>query len=95
MSRIRTALLTISIAGALVAGTSFAPSIAQSTSQSMKDKAKSATEDVSKWTEKQWNAAKAKWVKEKEKWDSCNKQAAEKKLSGRESWSFIYTCMSS
>jgi hypothetical protein len=97
MSEIRTALMTIPIAGALVAGTSFAPtvSIAQSTSQSMTDKAKSTTDDVSKWTQKQWNAAKAEWVKQKGKWNSCNKQASDKKLSGRDSWSFIYTCMTS
>ena len=50
-------------------------------------------EDVSKWTKKQWNAAKAKWSKEKVKWANCQKQANEKKLSGRESWSFIYDCM--
>src|SRR5437773_1065121 len=97
MSKIRTALMTIQIAGAIAAGTSFAPtvSIAQSTGQSMTNKAKSTTEDVSKWTQKQWNAAKAKWVKQKDKWNSCNKQASDKKLSGRDSWSFLYTCMTS
>jgi hypothetical protein len=50
-------------------------------------------EDVSKWTQKQWDAAKAKWSKEKVKWAGCQKQANEKKLSGRESWSFYYDCM--
>ena len=59
--------------------------------QATKDSSK--TEDVSKWTQKQWNAAKVKWMKEKDKWSSCNKQAANEKLSGRKSWSFIYTCM--
>ena len=97
MSKIRTIVVSIAIAGAVVAGMAFAPGVssAQSTSQSMTDKAKSATEDVSKWTQKQWNAAKAKWVKQKDKWNSCNKQATDKKLSGRESWSFLYTCMTS
>jgi len=92
MPKIRTVLTAIAIAGAIPA---LAPnvSVAQSTSQSMTDKAKSTAEDVSKWTQKQWDAAKAKWVKEKDKWNSCNKQAAGKKLSGRDSWSFIYTCM--
>jgi hypothetical protein len=26
-------------------------------------------EDVSKWSRKQWNAAKAKWSEEKTQWD--------------------------
>ena len=97
MLKVRTALMTIPIAAAIAAGTSFAPtvSIAQPTSQSMTDKAKSTTEDVSKWTQKQWNAAKAKWQKQKDKWNSCNKQASDKKLSGRDSWSFLYTCTTS
>ncbi len=97
MSKIRTVLMTIVIAGSIAPGTVFAPrvSIAQSTSQSMTDKAKSTKEDVSKWTQKQWDAAKAKWAKQKDKWNSCNKQAADKKLSGRDSWSFLYTCMTS
>ena len=93
MSKIRTVLLTIATAGTLAAGTVFAPTV--SSSQSVTDKTKSATEDVSKWTQKQWNAAKTKWVKQKDKWNSCNKQAADKKLSGRDSWSFLYTCMTS
>ena len=50
-------------------------------------------DDVSKWTQKRWDAAKAKWAKEKVKWADCQKQADEKKLSGRKSWSFLYNCM--
>jgi len=50
-------------------------------------------EDVSKWTRKQWNAARAKWVKEKEQWGDCEKQAHAQKLSGRKSWQFLYDCM--
>jgi hypothetical protein len=50
-------------------------------------------EDVTKWTQEQWNAAKAKWSKETAKWGDCQKQADAKKLSGRESWSFLYGCM--
>ena len=52
------------------------------------------SENVSKWTRKEWNAAKAKWSMEKVKWASCRNQAKEKKLSGRKSWSFLYDCMS-
>lgn len=51
-------------------------------------------EDVSKWTRKQWNAAKAKWASEKDKWDGCEKQAKTQKLAGRKSWQFLYDCMS-
>jgi len=49
--------------------------------------------DVSKWTRKEWRAAKAKWVHEKTKWHDCNGQAKAQKLSGRKSWQFLYDCM--
>jgi hypothetical protein len=55
----------------------------------------SKIDDVSKWTTKQWNHAKAEWAKEKEKWADCQKQSKDKKLSGRKSWSFLATCMTS
>src|SRR5262249_47911478 len=75
VSKTRTVLMAVAIAGAMLA---FAPtvSVSQSTSQSMTDKAKSTAEDVSKWTQKQWDAAKAKWVKQKDKWSSCNKHSS-------------------
>jgi hypothetical protein len=50
-------------------------------------------EDVSKWTQKQWNAAKAKWSEEKTTWNDCQAQAKTKNLSGRKSWQFLYDCM--
>jgi ATP:corrinoid adenosyltransferase len=50
-------------------------------------------EDVSKWTQKQWNAAKTKWSEEKTKWNDCQTQAKTKDLSGRKSWQFLYDCM--
>jgi len=50
-------------------------------------------EDVSKWTQKQWNAAKAKWSEEKTKWNDCQAQGKTKNLSGRKSWQFLYDCM--
>jgi hypothetical protein len=52
-----------------------------------------AMEDVSKWTRKQWHAAKARWVQEKEQWADCRNQANAKSLSGRPSWQFLYDCM--
>jgi hypothetical protein len=96
MPRIQTPLIAILILGAVATGR-FGPTMASAQSrdqtQTMTDKAKTTVDDVSKWTQKQWNAAKAKWVKEKDKWNSCNKQAKDKKLHDRNSWSFIYTCM--
>jgi len=49
--------------------------------------------DVSKWTRKQWGAAKAKWVEEKDAWNGCQTQARTQNLSGRRSWQFLYDCM--
>ena len=105
MSSIRIAMMSVVI-GSAVAATALAPtfSLAQTTSQpqssptqstgkSMSDTIKSTAEDVSKWTQKQWDEAKAKWAKEKDKWESCNKKASDQKLEGRNSWSFLYTCM--
>jgi len=53
----------------------------------------SKVEDVSKWTRKQWEAAKAKWSKETTKWSNCQKKADDQKLSGQKSWQFLYDCM--
>jgi len=53
----------------------------------------STMEDVSKWTQKQWNAAKAKWTEKKTQWNYCQTQAKAKNLSGRKSWQFLYDCM--
>jgi hypothetical protein len=52
-----------------------------------------AAEQVEKWSRKQWTAAQKKWSKDKAKWADCRKQAKDQTLSGRKSWSFIYSCM--
>ena len=91
MSPIRIALMSALIAAA-AAGTTMVPT---ASAQSVSDSAKSTANDASRWTQKQWKTAKAKWSKEKGKWESCNKQATNQKLSGRKSWSFLYTCMTS
>ena len=78
-----------------------APAFAQSqSSQPAKPASSSATsktsttvEDVKNWTSKQWNAATREWAKDKQKWADCRKQSKEKKLSGKDSWSFLYSCM--
>jgi hypothetical protein len=51
------------------------------------------TTKVEKWTTKQWNAAKMEWAKDKTKWADCQHQSTDQKLTGRKSWSFLYTCM--
>ena len=48
---------------------------------------------VETWTNKQWSDAKTTWAKDKSKWANCQHQSADQKLSGRKSWSFLYTCM--
>ena len=60
-------------------------SLAQGQTQPQQKPAETSTmkmEDVSKWTQKQWNAAKAKWFQEKTKWNDCQTRAKAKSLSG-------------
>jgi hypothetical protein len=57
--------------------------------------ASSKIDDVSRWTTQQWNRAKAKWEKEADKWADCQKQSKDQNLTGRKSWSFLASCMSS
>jgi hypothetical protein len=52
---------------------SFSPSLSMVTAP---DRMAEKVDDVSKWTQKQWNAAKAKWSKEKVKWGDCQTQAS-------------------
>jgi exonuclease VII large subunit len=84
MSSIRNAFVSVLIVSAMAAGTAYAPT-PSAAAESIVQSAKSAADDVSKWTQKQWNATKAKWAKE----------ATDQKLSGRKNWSFLYDCMTS
>jgi hypothetical protein len=43
----------------------------------------------------QWNRAKAKWEKETEKWADCQRQSKDQNSTGRKSWSFLASCMTS
>ncbi len=61
--------------------------------QSVSVQASQTVTDVSKWTRKQWRAAKAKWVEEKDAWNGCQTQAKAQNLAGRKSWQFLYDCM--
>jgi hypothetical protein len=89
MSVVRSVLVAAAILGVVTSGVALAQTTTPPSSTSSK------VDDVSKWTSKQWNRAKAKWSKEKEKWSDCEKQSKEQKLTGRKSWSFLASCMTS
>jgi hypothetical protein len=89
MSKIRSALVAAAILGVITSGVALAQTTTPPSSTSSK------VDDASKWTSRQWNQAKAKWAKEKEKWADCRKQSKEQKLTGRKSWSFLASCMTS
>jgi len=87
MSFVRSALVGVAILGVVTSGAALAQTTTRSPSIS------SRIDDVSKWTSKRWNRAKAEWEKEKDKWDDCQKQSKDRNLTGRESWSFLASCM--
>jgi hypothetical protein len=87
MSFVRSALIAAAVLGVVTSGAALAQTTTPSSSTSSK------IDDVSEWTSKQWNRAKAKWEKEKERWADCQKQSKDQNLSGRESWSFLASCM--
>jgi hypothetical protein len=55
--------------------------------------ASSTADQVKDWTLKQWNTMRREWRRDKAKWDTCNRQASDQKLTGKASWAFIYDCM--
>jgi hypothetical protein len=89
MSFVRSALVAAAVLGVATSGVALAQATTPSPSSSSK------VDDVSKWTSKQWNRAKAEWAKEKEKWADCQKQSKDQNLTGRKSWSFLASCMTS
>jgi len=89
MSRFRFCLPAIVFAVIMSAGVAIAPISGLSAQESKP----SMTERVETWTKKQWAAAKKEWAKDKAKWTDCRAQSRKKKLTGRKSWSFLYTCM--
>jgi hypothetical protein len=94
MSFVRSALIAAAILGVVTSGAVLAQTaLAQTTTPSSSTSSK--IDDVSKWTSKQWDRAKAKWEKEKEKWADCQKQSKDQNLIGRKSWSFLASCMTS
>jgi hypothetical protein len=94
MLRPRTLVLSLALAVSLGAGTAMAQTqSAPAKDTSVSAQASQTMTDVSKWTRKQWNAAKAKWVEEKDAWNGCQTQAKAQNLAGRKSWQFLYDCM--
>jgi hypothetical protein len=89
MSLVRSAVVAAAMLGAIMPGAALAQATAPPPSTTSK------ADDVSHWTEKQWNRAKAKWAKEREKWADCQHQAQDQNLTGRKSWSFLASCMTS
>jgi hypothetical protein len=69
------------------------PSTSQAPVPSPTSSRPSAPEQVESWTKAHWNVAQRVWAKDKAKWADCRKQSINQKLTGRKSWSFLYTCM--
>lgn len=94
MTQIRTSILSLALLMLVATASAFAEDQAPARTTAKPIAVVSAKmEDISNWTKKEWYAAKAKWVKEKVKWADCQTQTVEKKLSGRKSWPFLYSCM--
>jgi hypothetical protein len=90
MSFVRSALISAAVVSMITGA-----ALAQTATPAPPSSTSSKVDDVSKWTTKHWNQAKAKWAKEKEKWADCEKQSKDQKLTGRKSWSFLASCMTS
>ena len=75
------------IAGLIGTGVAF--------SQHPSEPAAAQPEKINAISKREWNKMKRQWAKQTDKWAGCNKQADDQKLSGRESWSFIASCMTS
>ena len=87
MSFVRSALVAAAMLGVATPGAALAQATTPAPSTSSK------IDEVSRWTEEQWNRAKVEWAKEKEKWADCQKEAQDQNLTGRKSWSFLASCM--
>jgi hypothetical protein len=96
MSRICLSLTVVALAGTLNCGGSLAQSTAPNPNPTVRAQASSEPSTASKvenWTNKQWNAAKRKWARDRAKWNACNQESKDQKLSRRKSWSYLYDCM--
>jgi hypothetical protein len=87
MSSVRSVFVAAVILSVVTPGVALAQTTTPPSSTSSK------IDDVSKWTSKQWDRAKAKWAEEQDKWADCQKQSTDQNLTGRKSWSFLASCM--
>jgi hypothetical protein len=85
------AFRSVFVAAVVLGIVSPAAALAQTTTPPSSTSSK--VDDVSKWTWKKWDRAKARWAEEKEKWADCQKQSTDQNLTGRKSWSFLASCM--
>jgi hypothetical protein len=100
MSLVRSALVSIAVAAMVMSGEVLAQTPAPEPSAPAKEpsvtaKIEAKADEVAKWSTKEWNKARAQWAKEKEKWAGCQKQSKDQGLTGRKSWSFLASCMTS
>lgn len=98
MSRIQVCLKAIVVVAVLSSSAAIAQSPSSQPATKLAATAssnRSTATQVEKWTNKQWEAAKKRWAKDKKKWADCRMQSREQKLEGRNSWSFLYKCMTS
>jgi hypothetical protein len=100
MSLVRSALVSVAVAGMVISGEVLAQAPAPEQTAPAKEpstttKIEAKADEVAKWTTKEWNKAKVQWAKEKEKWAGCQKQSKDQGLTGRKSWSFLASCMTS
>ena len=96
MSRLHLFLSVAALAASLTCGVALAQSTAPTPNPTLKTQASSEPSTAAKvesWTKKQWNAAKQKWSQDKAKWNACNQDTKDQKLLGRNSWSYLYDCM--
>ena len=93
MLRTRTVLMSLLAVSLLGAGAARAQTQTPAAPLSVSAQAEQTMTDVSKWTRRQWHAAKTKWRQEKDAWNVCQNQAKAQDLAGRKSWQFLYDCM--
>jgi hypothetical protein len=89
----RPILMSVLVVALLGAGAAQAQTQTPAAPPSISAQASQTVTDVSKWTHKQWKAAETKWREEKTAWNGCQSQAKAQNLSGRQSWQFLYDCM--
>jgi hypothetical protein len=95
MNVLRTSLVAVALSGIIVSGIALAQTSATSPTASPTGSTSepSVATKVESWSRKKWEAMRREWARDKQKWADCQKQAADEKLTGRKSWSFLYHCM--